>query len=209
MWFWFRRHYNEYSLHTETPRYKGRFFRVVWFMTRSAPLIICHKPSQRHPQVNLKNTCKVGDRFIVGCRAEPAQTNKRHKPLLRAPAVRGGPQVITTTMVHSEGGPNEILLMAHQRLGSALGADSISTTDRLTRWRTILLWTKNIGRWSVAQSDSPSCLVKQPPVDGLWRSCLDGEPRPHSGPHCRDWSSRINEPSLGPLMMRSRRTPTH
>ena len=31
------------------------------------------------------------------------------------------------------------------------------------RSRTILLWTNNIGGWSVAQSGSPSLLVKQPP----------------------------------------------
>ena len=28
------------------------------------------------------------------------------------------------------------------------------------RW-TILQWTNNMGRWSVARSDSPSCLLKQ------------------------------------------------
>ena len=35
---------------------------------------------------------------------------------------------------------------------------------RPTGRRTILLWTNNMGGWSVARSDSPSCLLKQAPV---------------------------------------------
>ena len=42
------------------------------------------------------------------------------------------------------------------------GGVSISTTDRPTRRRIILLWTNNMGGWSVARSDSPSLLVKHP-----------------------------------------------
>ena len=34
---------------------------------------------------------------------------------------------------------------------------------RLTGRRTILQWTNNMGGWSVARSDSPSCLLKQAP----------------------------------------------
>ena len=44
-----------------------------------------------------------------------------------------------------------------------LGAVSISTTDRPTGPWTILLWTYNMGGWSVARSDGTSCLLKQPP----------------------------------------------
>ena len=44
-----------------------------------------------------------------------------------------------------------------------LGAVSISTMDSATRRQTILLWTDSIGRWSVAWSDSRTCLLKQPP----------------------------------------------
>ena len=36
--------------------------------------------------------------------------------------------------------------------------------------QTILLWTNNMGRWSVAQSDSPSLLVKQPPESSIAHS---------------------------------------
>ena len=39
-----------------------------------------------------------------------------------------------------------------------------SNSDGLSdRGQTILLWTNNMGRWSVARSDGPSLLVKQPP----------------------------------------------
>ena len=34
---------------------------------------------------------------------------------------------------------------------------------RPTGRRTILQWTNNMGGWSVARSDSPSCLLKRPP----------------------------------------------
>ena len=44
-------------------------------------------------------------------------------------------------------------------LGAGLMTDR--ATDRPTGRRTILLWTNNIGRWSVTRSDGPSCLLKQ------------------------------------------------
>ena len=34
------------------------------------------------------------------------------------------------------------------------------------RWLTILLWTDNVGRWSIFQSDGPSLLVKLPSGEG-------------------------------------------
>ena len=36
-------------------------------------------------------------------------------------------------------------------------------TGRPTGRPTILQWTNNMGGWSVARSDSPSCLLKQAP----------------------------------------------
>ena len=39
---------------------------------------------------------------------------------------------------------------------------------RATRRRTILQWTNNMGGWSVARSDSPSCLLKQAPACKEW-----------------------------------------
>ena len=44
---------------------------------------------------------------------------------------------------------------------------SLTATDRSTGWRTILLWTNSPGRWSIAQSDGPSLLVKQPPGSSM------------------------------------------
>ena len=44
------------------------------------------------------------------------------------------------------------------------GGVSLTATDRPTGVGPFCRWTNNIGGWSVAQSDSPSLLVKQPPV---------------------------------------------
>ena len=44
-----------------------------------------------------------------------------------------------------------------------LGGVSLTATDCSTGRRTILLWTNNMGGWSVARSDGPSLLVKQAP----------------------------------------------
>ena len=43
------------------------------------------------------------------------------------------------------------------------GSVSLTATDCPTGRQTILLWTNNMGGWSVARSDGPSLLVKQAP----------------------------------------------
>ena len=54
-------------------------------------------------------------------------------------------------------GPDHFLFASARPGGCFTNSDG-----RSDQWRTILLWTNNMGQWSVTRSDSPSLLVKHP-----------------------------------------------